>query len=76
LGSAFSHPNPTFKDNADPKADPNHFDEQKSTKNLQLKNNNNIFFIKNSNLLIPRPPSRTSKLQEKPSVVQREHPAH
>jgi hypothetical protein len=31
--------------------------------------------IKNCNLLIPRPPYRTSKLQEKPSVLKREHPA-
>ncbi len=31
--------------------------------------------IKNCNLLIPRPPSRTSKLQEKPSDLKREHPA-
>jgi hypothetical protein len=30
--------------------------------------------IKNCNLLIPRPPLRTSKLQEKPSALKREHP--
>jgi hypothetical protein len=29
--------------------------------------------IKNCNLLIPRPPLRTPKLQEKPSVLKREH---
>jgi hypothetical protein len=31
--------------------------------------------IRNCNLLIPRPPKRTSKLQEKPSARIREHPA-
>jgi hypothetical protein len=31
-------------------------------------------FIKNSNLLFPRPPQRTSNLQEKPSALKREHP--
>ena len=30
--------------------------------------------IKNCNLLIPRPPKRTPKLQEKPSALKREHP--
>ncbi len=35
-----------------------------------------IFFkIKNCNLLIPRSPGRTSKLQEKPSVLKTERPA-
>jgi len=40
----------------------------------QLKN---IFFfiIKICNLLIPKPPKWTSKLQEKPSALKREHPA-
>ncbi len=33
-----------------------------------------FFFIKNCNLRIPRPPKRTSKLQEKPSALKREHP--
>ncbi len=33
----------------------------------------NIFFIKNCYLLIPRPPQRTSKLQEKSSSLKREH---
>jgi hypothetical protein len=33
------------------------------------------FFIKNCYLLIPRPPLRMSKLQEKPSALKREHPA-
>jgi hypothetical protein len=33
-----------------------------------------IFLIKNCNLLIPRPPLRTLKLQEKPSALKREHP--
>jgi hypothetical protein len=31
--------------------------------------------INNSNLTIPRPPQRTSKLLEKPSALKREHPA-
>jgi hypothetical protein len=31
--------------------------------------------IKKRNLLIPRPPQRTSKQQEKPSALRREHPA-
>jgi hypothetical protein len=30
---------------------------------------------KNCNLLIPRPPKRTPKLQEKPSALKRKHPA-
>jgi hypothetical protein len=34
-----------------------------------------IFLIKNCNLLLPRPPYRTSKLQEKPSPLKKEHPA-
>jgi hypothetical protein len=33
-----------------------------------------IFLIKNCNLLIPRPPERTPKLQEMPSALKREHP--
>ncbi len=50
------------------------FDDQKWTK-IQPK----FFFlhvlIKNCNLLIPRPSLRTSRIQEKPSALQREHPA-
>ncbi len=34
-----------------------------------------IFLIKSCNLLIPRPPKRTPKLQEKPSALTGEHPA-
>jgi hypothetical protein len=34
-----------------------------------------IFLIKICNLLIPRPPQRTSKLQEKPAALKRVHPA-
>jgi hypothetical protein len=34
-----------------------------------------IILIKNCNLLIPRPPYRPHKLQEKPSALKREHPA-
>jgi hypothetical protein len=51
------------------------------TKNLkkiylvQLEKNLYIFLIKNCHLLIPRPPERTSKLQEKASALKREHPA-
>jgi hypothetical protein len=33
------------------------------------------FLIKNLNLIILKPPLRTSKLQEKPSALKREHPA-
>ncbi len=40
-------------------------------KNLQL---DNFFYIKNCYLLIPGPPKRMSKLQEKPAVLKREHP--
>jgi hypothetical protein len=48
----------------------------KNLKKLKLeKNLICIFLIKNSYLLIPRPPLRTSKLQEKPSALIREHPA-
>jgi hypothetical protein len=48
------------------------FDDQKIKKIYSWKFINN-FLIKN--LLIPRPPKRTSKLQEKPSTLKREHPA-
>jgi hypothetical protein len=34
-----------------------------------------IILINNCNLLIPRPPYRPHKLQEKPSALKREHPA-
>ncbi len=34
-----------------------------------------LFLIKNCNLLLPRPPKSTSKLQEKSSALKREHPA-
>ncbi len=44
----------------------------KNWKKLQMKKCN-IFLIKNCNLLIPWPPQRTSKLQEKPSALKREH---
>jgi hypothetical protein len=49
------------------------------TKKL-IKNTAENFFnflskIANCNLLIPRPPDRTSKLQDKPSTLKREHPA-
>jgi hypothetical protein len=36
---------------------------------------NKIFLIKNSNLLIPRNPQRTSKLKETSSSLKKEHPA-
>ncbi len=48
----------------------------KVEKSLQLNKKCNIFLIKNCNLLIPRPPLRTSKLRrEKPSSLKREYPA-
>jgi hypothetical protein len=34
-----------------------------------------LFFHKKCNLPFPRPLRRTSKLQEKPSALKREHPA-
>jgi hypothetical protein len=34
-----------------------------------------IFLIKNSNFLIPRPPKRPPRQEEKPSTLKREHPA-
>ncbi len=47
--------------------------------NLMTKNENKLkksyFFDQNFNLLIPRPPQRTCKLQEKPSARKRERPA-
>ncbi len=45
----------------------------KTSKILQKKIQ--IFWSKIVYLFIPRPPWRTSKLQEKPSVLKREHPA-
>jgi hypothetical protein len=47
----------------------------KNLKELQLEKLLYIFVIKNCNLLIPRPPYRTPKLQEKPSALKKEHPA-
>jgi hypothetical protein len=34
-----------------------------------------LFFIKDGNLFIPRPPGRTYMLQEKTLALNREHPA-
>jgi hypothetical protein len=34
-----------------------------------------LFLIKNCNLIVSRPPWRTSKLQEKPLALKRDHPA-
>jgi hypothetical protein len=60
--------------NLDPDMDPDHaFQVNPGTKNLKKKIS--IFIEQNCNLLIPRPSSRTSKLQEKPSALKREHPA-
>jgi hypothetical protein len=51
----------------------------KSWKKLQMKKNlSNLdekMAIYCTNVLIPGPPKRTSKLQEKPSALKREHPA-
>ncbi len=44
---------------------------------LMTKKNSQLeffFFFKNCNLLIPRPPYRTSNPQEKPLALKREHP--
>jgi hypothetical protein len=49
------------------------FDDRKSDQIYSFKEI--IFFIKNCNLHTPGPPLRTSKLQEKPSALKREHPA-
>ncbi len=52
------------------------FDSQKLKKKNTVENFlKYLLLIKNCNLLIPRPPQRTSKLQEKPSALEREHPA-
>jgi hypothetical protein len=40
-----------------------------------MKNVISFFFIKIAICLSPRPPQRTSKLQEKPSALKRERPA-
>jgi hypothetical protein len=56
----------------DPEQDPRLWwakNEEKNTAEKKFKN----FWIKNYNLLIPRPPQRTSKLQETPSALKREH---
>ncbi len=61
-------PDPAFQVNPDTDPDPTRiqgFDDQK----LKEKNTADFFFFflfKTCNLLIPRPPYRTSKLQEKP----------
>ncbi len=44
---------------------------QKKIKKFITGKNFYIFLIKNCNLLIPRPPQRKSKLQEKPSVLKK-----
>ncbi len=49
------------------------FDDQKLEKIYSWKKW--IFFDKNFNLVIPRSPYRTHKLQEKPSALKKEHPA-
>ncbi len=69
-------PDPAFFVNADLDTDPDpgfwwpKFFLKKFTAGKKLN-----FFIKNCHLLIPRPPKRTSKLQEKSSSLKREHPA-
>ncbi len=47
------------------------FDDQK----LKTKFFFFLFLIKNCNLPVPRPPYKTSKLQERPSALKREHQA-
>jgi hypothetical protein len=44
---------------------------KKCEKKIQLKFFSFLFLIKSCNLLIPRPPWRTSKLQEKPSALKK-----
>ncbi len=45
------------------------------TRNKRNTAEKNLYFlIKNCNLSIPRPPQRTSKEQEKPSALKRQHP--
>ena len=56
-----------------PDPDPG-FDDIKLKKIYSWKFNFYFLDCKNCNLLIPRPPERTPKLQEKPSAVKREHP--
>jgi hypothetical protein len=63
-----------FRLNTDPDPDPiriQGFNDQKLKINAEKKK---IFWIKNFNLSIPRPPKRTSKLQKKPSGLKRGHP--
>jgi hypothetical protein len=50
------------------------FGDQKFKKKLQLQKILRLY-IKNCYLLIPRPPFRTAKLQEKPLALKRKHPA-
>jgi hypothetical protein len=53
--------------------DPN--PKSKIGKNLQQKKLN-IFLIKNCTLPFLMPPKSTSKLQKKPTALEREHPGH
>ncbi len=55
-----------------PDPDPG-FDDLK-LKKFTPRNLISIFLIKNCNLLIPRPPERTPKLQKKTSALKSEHP--
>ncbi len=53
------------------------FDDQKLKKKIQLKKYY-LFFVQKLQFYLsqhPRPPLQTSKLQEKPSALKREHPA-
>ncbi len=56
-------PDPAFQVNPDPDISDQGFYDQKLKKKIQQNFCFFIFFSKNCNLLIPRPPQRTSKLQ-------------
>ncbi len=75
--NAESDLDPAYEVNAgpDPVPDPGFWLPKIWGKKLQLKQSN-VILIKSCILLFPTSPWGTSKLQEKPSVLKREHPAH